>query len=129
MSSRFNAAEADRRSGERGEPVVDHRSRRQRVVDEEDGDEDRQTAPDLDVQPQQGPEGQEPDRHQRAHHDPDHGAADHGEDRDTQRLLQTVVNHVVRNRIGPVGHQRDSGILRRHSTARTAAESAQTTSR
>ena len=59
--------------------------RRQAEVDEEDGDEDRQAAEDLDVEPDQRPERPEADRQQRPEHDSDQRAADDRDRRDAQR--------------------------------------------
>ena len=63
--------ERDRRSRERVVELEPRRHRGQAEVDDEDGDEDRQAAEDLDVEPDQRLQRQEADRHQRPEDDPD----------------------------------------------------------
>src|SRR2546422_10647730 len=69
--------QAERRTGDRAEPVVDYRSGRKRVIDEENRDEDRQASPDLDVETDQSLERPEANRQQRPEEYPDDRAPDH----------------------------------------------------
>ena len=79
------------------------RDRGQPEVDDEDGDEDRQAAEDLDVEPDQRLQRQELDRQQRAEHDPDQRAADDGDRGDAERARQAVEEDVADDGLGPVG--------------------------
>src|SRR5919197_2733554 len=119
--------ESDRRRGERIE-LQPHADGRQREVDDEDRHEDRQAAPDLDVQADQRTRRPEVDRERGTEQDPDQGAAGERGPRDPQRALDPLLGHVADGRLDPVGqaHRASFGSASRASSSRISAESVQT---
>ena len=105
---------------------------RQEEEDEEERHEDRKAAPDLDVETDHRPRRQELDREQRPERDADQKASRERERRDLERPLQADSEHVLEDRLGPVGeeaHRASSGRARRRSTTRIDADIVHTITR
>jgi hypothetical protein len=88
---------------QRAELEAGPEQRRQAEVDDEEGHDHGEPAPDLDVEADQPARGRELDRQQRAEHDADHRGEDQRERRHAQRVPEPGLEHVPRDGLDPVG--------------------------
>ncbi len=103
--------------------------RRQREEDDEDRHDDRQATPHLDVHADRPRDRPEPDRQEGPEQDPEHESAEQRDRRELERASQALLEHVVRDGVDPVGHQRASGRARWPSSRRIPADIVHTSAR